>query len=138
MELPEYTISDLQALFDQGEWTSVRLCEAFLKRISEIDTAGPTLRSVIEVNPDALNIAALLDRERDESGPRGPLHCVPVFIKDSIDTSDQMQTTAGSLALEGNIAPEDAFLVKKLRDAGASARKDKYERVGLYTLNTRM
>ena len=119
MELPEYTISDLQTLFDQSQWTSVDLCEAFLKRISEIDVAGPTLRSVIEVNPDALTIAAALDRERDQSGPRGPLHGVPLFVKDSIDTADKMQTTAGSLALEGNIAPQDAFLVQKLRDAGA-------------------
>ncbi|QDT96451.1 amidase [Gimesia aquarii] len=119
MEVPEYTISDLQTLFDQGQWTSVSLCEEFLKRISEIDTAGPTLRSVIEVNPDALTIAKALDRERDQSGPRGPLHGVPILIKDSIDTADKMQTTAGSLALEGNIAPQDAFLVEKLRDAGA-------------------
>lgn len=119
MELPEYTISDLQTLFDQGQWTSVSLCESFLKRISEIDTVGPTLRSVIEVNPDALAIAEALDEERDQNGPRGPLHGVPILIKDSIDTADKMQTTAGSLALEGNIAPQDAFLVEKIRDAGA-------------------
>lgn len=119
MELPEYTISDLQTLFDQGQWTSVSLCEAFLKRIAEMDTAGHQLRSVIEVNPDALAIAEALDQERDQNGPRGPLHGVPILIKDSIDTADKMQTTAGSLALEGNIAPQDAFLVQKLRDAGA-------------------
>jgi amidase len=119
MELPEYTITALQAAFDKGERTSVGLCKAFLNRISEIDTAGPTLRSVIEINPDVLEIAGALDRERQQRGPRGPLHGVPVVIKDSIDTGDRMMTTAGSLALEGNVAPRDAFVVRKLRDAGA-------------------
>jgi amidase len=119
MDLPEYRIAELQEAFDRSEWTAVSLCEAFLQRIAEIDQAGPTLRSVIEINPDALAIAAELDRERQQKGPRGPLHGVPMLVKDSIDTADAMMTTAGSLALEGNFAPRDAFVVEKLREAGA-------------------
>lgn len=115
----EYTIVELQTAFDRGEWTSVGLCEFFLKRIAEIDASGPTLRSVIEINPDALAIADSLDRERRQKGPRSSLHGVPVLVKDSIDTADKMMTTAGSLALEGNIALRDAFLVEKMRAAGA-------------------
>ena len=119
MNLAEYTIAELQTAFDQGEWTSASLCGIFLERISEIDASGPTLRSVIEVNPDALAIASELDRERQQKGPRGPLHGVPVLVKDSIDTADKMATTGGSLALEGNIAPRDAAVVEKLRASGA-------------------
>jgi amidase len=119
MELPEYGIADLQAAFERGEWTAVSLCEAFLQRMDAIDVAGPTLHAIIERNPDALHIAAALDRERRERGPRGPLHGTPVLVKDSIDTADAMMTTAGSLALEGNIAPRDAFVVERLRAAGA-------------------
>jgi amidase len=119
MELAEFTIAELQTLFDTREWTSVGLCEAFLKRISEIDAAGHGLRSVIELNPDALEIAETLDRERQQRGPRGPMHGIPMLVKDSIDTGDRMMTTAGSLALEVNIAACDAFIVEKLRDAGA-------------------
>jgi len=119
MNLAEYSIAELQIAFDQDEWTSVSLCEVFLQRISEIDASGPMLRSVIEVNPDALTIAAELDREREIKGPRGPLHGVPVLVKDSIDTADKMMTTAGSIALEGNIALHDATVVANLREAGA-------------------
>jgi amidase len=119
VELPEYTIAELQTAFERGEWTSAGLCEVFLRRIAEIDAAGPTLRSMIEVNRDALALADALDRERQQRGPRGPLHGVPVVVKDSIDTGDRMMTTAGSLALEGNRAPRDAFVVEKLREAGA-------------------
>lgn len=119
MRLPEFGIAELQEQFDRGEWTAVDLCEAYLKRISEIDRAGPTLRSVIELNPDVLKIAAALDAERRQKGPRGLLHGVPVLLKDSIDTADKMMTTAGSLALVGNIAPRDAFIVERLRTAGA-------------------
>jgi amidase len=118
-DLPEYTIAKLQELYDSSEWTVVAICQAFLTRISEIDQAGPSLRSVMEINPDALSIAAELDEERRRKGPRGALHGVPILIKDSIDTADRMMTTAGSLALEGNIAPRDAFVVQKLREAGA-------------------
>jgi amidase len=117
--LDEYDISQLQDRFATGEWTSAGFCSALLERIGEIDRAGPMLRSVIEVNPDALAIAASLDDERRRGVVRGPLHGVPVLLKDSIDTADAMMTTAGSVALLGNIAPRDAFLVTRLRDAGA-------------------
>ncbi len=119
MTPPEFSISELQTLFEEGQWTSARLCEAFLARIAEIDADGPLLRAVIEVNPDALEIAATLDGERASGTVRGPLHGIPLLVKDSIDTADQMTTTGGSLALEGNIAPRDAFVVEQLRAAGA-------------------
>jgi amidase len=115
----EYSIADLREGLDRGEWTAVSLCEAFLNRISEIDRTGPTLRAVIEVNPQALSIAAELDRVQRQLGPRGPLHGIPILVKDSIDTADAMMTTAGSLAMEGNIAERDAFAVERLRQAGA-------------------
>jgi amidase len=118
MDLLEYSVADLQACFERGEWSAATLCEAFLERIERIDRAGPKLNSVIEINPDAAAIAEALDRERTEQGPRGPLHGVPMLVKDSIDTGDRTMTTAGSLALEGNFAPKDAFVVRKLREAG--------------------
>ncbi len=119
MELREFGVSELQTAFENGTLNAVNLCQAYLDRISEIDRAGPMLRSIIEINPDALDIAAERDSERQRQGPRGPLHGVPVMVKDSIDTADKMMTTAGSLAMVGNIAPKDAFLVAKLREAGA-------------------
>ncbi|MEJ2422261.1 MAG: amidase family protein, partial [Acidobacteriota bacterium] len=119
MEMPEFSIAELQERFDRRELKVVDLCEAYLNRISEIDRAGPMFRSIIELNPDVLETAADLDKERRQRGPRGPLHGVPVLVKDSIDTADKMMTTAGSLALEGNIAPRDAFVVERLREAGA-------------------
>ncbi|MCH9766325.1 MAG: amidase [Actinomycetia bacterium] len=119
MDMPEFTIAELQAAFERGEWSAAGLAEVYLQRISEIDRSGPMLRSVIEVNPDALVIAERLDEERRQRRTRGPLHGVPVVVKDSIDTGDKMMTTAGSLALEGNVAERDAFVVTKLRQAGA-------------------
>lgn len=119
MDLSECSIRDLNQLFDQEKLTSVELCEFYLKRIAEIDKSGPKLRSVIEVNPDALTIAEALDRERQENQCRGPLHGSPILVKDSIDTRDRMMTTAGSIALEGNYASRDACIVEKLRRAGA-------------------
>lgn len=119
MELPEYTIAELQERFANRELSALELCKAYMKRISEIDREGPQLRSIIEMNPDVLEIAAELDKERDEKGPRGILHGIPILLKDSIDTADKMMTTGGSLALEGNIAPRDAFVVEKLRKSGA-------------------
>jgi amidase len=118
-ELSEMTIDQLSEKLKKGEYTAKRLVELYLKRIEEIDKAGPTLNSVIELNPDALKIAESLDNERNSGKIRGPLHGIPVMIKDNIDTADQMSTTAGSLALEGNKAATDAFIVKQLRDAGA-------------------
>ena len=118
-ELDEVTIPQLQEWMTSGRYTSRRLVELYLQRISELDSKGPTLRSVIVTNPDALTIAGQLDAERRASGPRGPLHGIPVLVKDNIDTADRMPTTAGSLALEGSIAARDAFVVERLRAAGA-------------------
>jgi amidase len=117
--LEEATIAELQARMESGEMTSKQIVEAYIARIEEIDRSGPTLRSVLEVNPDALKIAEELDRERAEKGPRGPLHGIPVLLKDNIDTADSMETTAGSLALAGSKPQRDAFIVRQLRAAGA-------------------
>jgi amidase len=119
MKLQEWTISELQSMMTAGELTSRRLVELYLERIDAIDRNGPKLNSVIETNPDALTIASSLDDERRHGKTRGLLHGIPILIKDNIDTHDRMQTTSGSLALEGHIAPRDAFIVKKLRSAGA-------------------
>jgi len=118
-ELEEITVAELTAGMQSGRWTAQRIAELYLERIESIDRRGPTLRSVIEVNPDAQSIAAALDRERTAGKVRGPLHGIPVLIKDNIDSGDRMQTTAGSLALEGSPAPHDAFIVERLRAAGA-------------------
>ena len=99
--------------------TARALTAAYMGRIRSLDQHGPTVRSVLELNPDALDIAAALDQERQECGPRGPLHGVPVLLKDNIATADRMQTTAGSLALVGIKVTRDAHLVKRLREAGA-------------------
>ncbi len=117
--LEEFDIAELQVGIERGELSSASLCETFLDRIDRIDRAGPSLCSVMEVNPDAVPIAERLDRERAESGARSPLHGVPVLLKDSLDTADDMMTTAGSLALVGNIAARDAFVAERLRAAGA-------------------
>ncbi|MBL0311699.1 MAG: amidase [Holophagaceae bacterium] len=120
LKMEELSLSDLQAGLTSGRWTSKALVAGYLARIRSLDQAGPKLHSVIELNPDALAIAAALDRERKEKGPRGPLHGIPILIKDNIDTADQMHTTAGSLALLDAPAPNaDAFVVQRLREAGA-------------------
>ena len=118
-ELEELTIRDLQQGMQSGKYSSRSLVEKYTDRINDIDKKGPTLRSVIELNPDAEAIAVALDRERKERGPRGPLHGIPILIKDNIDTHDRMITTAGSLALLGAKPFQDAFVAKKLREAGA-------------------
>jgi len=119
-ELDEITIDDLQKAFQSGQYSSRSLSEKYLARVAEIDKAGPRVNAVIELNPDALQIADALDQERRSKGPRGPLHGIPVLIKDNIDTSDRMNTTAGSLALLGSRgAPNDAFVAAQLRKAGA-------------------
>src|SRR5882724_6245825 len=118
-ELEEVRISDLQEGIASGRFTAHSLAEKYLVRIDQVDAHGPAINSVIEVNPDALAIADALDKERKEKGSRGPMHGIPVLIKDNIDTADKMMTTAGSLALVGPPAPKDAFIVKKLREAGA-------------------
>jgi amidase len=118
-EFDEIGIADLQDGMKSGKYTARSIAEKYLARIVEVDKGGPTLNSVIESNPDALDIADALDKERKEKGPRGPLHGIPVLIKDNIATKDRMQTTAGSLALVGSQPPADAFVAKRLREAGA-------------------
>jgi amidase len=118
-DFEEAGIAELHDAMQRGELRSEDLVHWYLDRIEEIDTGGPTLNSIIEVNPDALTIARALDEEWARSGPRGPLHGIPVVLKANIDTADGMHTTAGSLALADHIAPQDAFLVSRLRDAGA-------------------
>jgi len=118
-DLQEATIAALQQRMESGQDTSRSLAEKYLARIDAVDRQGPALHSVIEINPDALAIADALDAERRAKGPRGPLHGISVLLKDNIATGDHLQTTAGSLALEGSIAAADAFLVTRLREAGA-------------------
>ena len=117
-ELEEATVEHLQEAMSSGRLTSRRITELYLARIEAIDRRGPALGSVIEINPDALMIADALYRERRENGPRGPLHGIPILIKDNIDTADRMMTTAGSLALVGPAPAKDAFIVERLREAG--------------------
>ncbi len=118
-ELDEVTVSDLQKRLAQGSLSAERIAQLYLERIEKVDQRGPMLRSVLEINPDALAIAKSLDQEYKAKGPRGPLHGVPVLLKDNIDTADRMQTTAGSLALVGTPAPQDAWVAQRLRVAGA-------------------
>ena len=118
-ELEGLSIDDLQKKMESGEYTSHQLVELYLDRIVHIDQQGPGLHAVIEINPDALAIADRLDAERKAKKVRGSMHGIPVLLTDNIDTGDKMQTTAGSLALAGNIASNDAFVVQKLREAGA-------------------
>jgi amidase len=118
-DLEEATVGDLQNRMTAGSLTAHALTQAYLDRIAAIDKRGPALNAVIEVNPDALAIAAALDAERKAKGPRGPLHGIPVLIKDNIDTADRMMTTAGSLALLGSIAARDSVVAQRLRAAGA-------------------
>src|SRR3954471_22338767 len=117
--LEEATIADLQSGMAAGKYTARSITQAYLDRIAELDRQGPTLRHVIETNPDALSIADSLDQERKGGRVRGPLHGIPILIKDNIDTADRMMTTAGSLALEGSIPLQDAFIAARLRAAGA-------------------
>ncbi|MGC2138683.1 MAG: amidase [Candidatus Sulfotelmatobacter sp.] len=120
-ELDEITISNLQDGMNSGAFTAHSLVEKYSLRIEEIDKDkhGPAINSIIELNPDALSIADSLDRERETRGPRGPMHGIPVLIKDNIDTADRMMTTAGSLALVGSKPMQDSQVAQKLRSAGA-------------------
>ena len=115
----EASVADLQKAMQAGRLTSKQLTQQYLDRIKAIDKAGPKLNSIIEVNPDALKEAEALDAERKAKGARGPLHGIPIVLKDNIATADKMQTTAGSIALVGAKPPRDAFVVAKLREAGA-------------------
>ena len=118
-ELDEITISELQDGMKSGKFTARSLVEKYSARIDEIDKRGPAVNAMIEPNPDAFAIADALDQERKAKGPRGPLHGIPVLIKDNIDTADRMMTTAGSLALVGSKPPRDSFVAQRLRAAGA-------------------
>ena len=117
-ELDEITVAELQEGLRTGKYTARSLTEEYLARIDKIDKSGPSVNSIIELNPDALKIADELDRERKEKGPRGPMYGIPAVIKDNIATADRMMTTAGSLALVGSKPPEDSFVVQQMRKAG--------------------
>jgi len=118
-DLGETNLDELRRRIDAGEENSRSICEKYLARIDAVDQQGPAVNALLEINPEALEIADRIDREREESGVRGPLHGVPVLLKDNIDTGDQMQTSAGSLALVGSPADQDAYLTQRLREAGA-------------------
>ncbi len=117
--MDERTIAELQAGLASGEFSSRELTTAYLSVIQQVDKQGPALNAIIELNPDALSIADALDAERRATGARGPLHGIPLILKDNIDTADRMMTTAGSIALAGSIATEDATVTARLRAAGA-------------------
>jgi amidase len=119
VDLHDRSITELSQWMADGTTDAQTLVRAYLARIDAIDRSGPTLGAVLEVNPDALAIAVELDAERRRSGPRGPLHGIPILLKDNVDTADALTTTAGSLALEGHHPERDAFLVARLREAGA-------------------
>jgi amidase len=118
-QLEEATIAELQADLRQGRTTAVQLVQEYTERIEALDRRGPSVNSVLELNPDAEQIARTLDAERRSGRVRGPLHGIPMLIKGNIDTADRMTSTAGSLALLGAPAPRDATVAKRLRDAGA-------------------
>ncbi|PFA69223.1 amidase [Bacillus sp. AFS015802] len=115
----ELTIKDIQAAFEENVITSRELVMYYLDRIAKYDQSGPKLNAVLEINPDAIFIAEGLDHERKMKGSRGPLHGIPILLKDNIETKDKMHTSAGVLALENHLSTKDAFLVEKLREAGA-------------------
>jgi amidase len=117
--LLEATIESLQQKMQKGELTSVGITGMYLDRIGALDKKGPSLNAIIEINPEAADIAVSLDKERKAGRLRGPLHGIPILVKDNINTGDKMMTTAGSLALEGYRAPTDAFIIQRLREAGA-------------------
>ena len=117
-ELDEATVAELQQAMQGGTRTALSIARAYVARVDAIDRGGPAVNAIIELNPDALAIAEALDAERRWKGARGPLHGIPVLLKDNIDTGDRMRTSAGSLALAVEAAPRDAFIVERLRDAG--------------------
>ncbi|MFQ5741792.1 MAG: amidase [Acidobacteriota bacterium] len=118
-ELDEMSVSELKEAMERGRYSCRSIVERYLSRVDSLNRQGPALRALIETNPDALEIAESLDQERRSGNLRGPLHGIPVVLKDNIDTADKMTTTAGSLALQGSIAPRDSFVAQRLREAGA-------------------
>ncbi|MFD0771783.1 amidase family protein [Bacillus sp. CGMCC 1.60114] len=119
IDVEEQTITMIQEAMENGKFTSRELVMYYLYRIAKYDKAGPNINAILEMNPDAIFLAESLDHERKKKGKRGPLHGIPVLLKDNIETGDKMHTSAGTLALENHVSQKDAFLVKKLRDAGA-------------------
>ncbi len=117
--IDELTIKEIQVAFEAEVITSKELVMYYLDRIASYDQSGPKLNSILEINPEAIFIAEGLDHERKTMGVRGPLHGIPVLLKDNIETNDHMHTSAGTLALENHLSAKDAFLVEKLREAGA-------------------
>ncbi|MBT8496365.1 MAG: amidase, partial [Deltaproteobacteria bacterium] len=115
----EASVAELQRRMASGELSAERLVDYYLQRIESIDRSGPELRAVLELNPEARTVAKRLDREREQGRVRGPLHGIPVLLKDNIATADRMQTTAGSLALVGSTPRRDATVAARLRAAGA-------------------
>ncbi len=118
IDIIELTVEKMRSMMERGETTSYELTCAYLSRIARIDSDGPCLNSVLEVNPDAMDIAEAMDRERRRGKVRSPLHGIPVILKDNINTADKLRTTAGSIALADNYAPYDAFITEKMRAAG--------------------
>ncbi|HYN22695.1 MAG TPA: amidase family protein, partial [Thermoanaerobaculia bacterium] len=118
-EIEEATIAELQAAMERGGLSSRNLVDMYLERIRELDQSGPNVNSVIQVNPQARAIAKARDKERKAGNVRGPLHGIPVLLKDNIDTTGPMMTTAGSLALVGDPAPQDSTVAARLKAAGA-------------------
>ena len=136
-ELDEATISDLQEAMKSGKLTSRSITEKYLARIDQIDKQGPAINAIIELNPDALSIADAMDRERKEKGPRGPLHGIPILIKDNIDTADKMMTTAGSLALVGSTCAEGFDRCAETARCGrGDSGEDESQRVGEYSFES--
>ncbi len=119
MKIEETTISELQSALSNGQLTAHQLTKIYIQRIQELDWQGPQLHSIVEINPDALTIAEELDNERQAKGSRGPLHGIPILLKENIATTDRMETTAGSLALLGARPAHEAFITQQLRAAGA-------------------
>jgi amidase len=117
--MPEHSIREIQGMISAGIYTAYSLTKMFLERIEQLDKQGPALNAIIELNPDALSIASALDAERGSGQLRGPMHGIPIMLKDNLDTADKMMTTAGSLALVGSTPPRDSFVAHALRQAGA-------------------
>ena len=135
-ELNELTIDALQQKMQNKEYTSRSITELYFKRIEALDKAGPKLNAVIQVNPDALQIAEAMDKERSSGKVRGPLHGIPVLIKDNIDTGDKMMTTAGALALERKHRQTGCLYYQKTAGGGCCAfRQNQFERMGQFPLH---
>ena len=117
-DLSEATVAELQSAMQSGARTAASITRDYLGRVAALDRSGPAINSIIELNPDATSIAEALDRERQDRGPRGPLHGIPVLVKDNLDSGDRMRTSAGSLALDTSIATRDCFVVERLRAVG--------------------